>query len=84
MPVKFHNDDDACDSGKLGNYKQNAKSQKKRQQQEIECLNFLPDTLMNQKDKERWREGGEREREGESGRICRSLLACELAPAISM
>lgn len=47
---------------------------KKRQQQEIKCLNFLPGTLMNQKDKL-----GERER-----RICRSLLACELAPAISM
>lgn len=50
------------------------KAKKRQQQQEIKCLNFLPDTLMNQKDKIREREM----------RICRSLLACELAPAISM
>lgn len=33
-----------------------AKKKKRQQQQEIKCLNFLPDTLMNQRDKERVRE----------------------------
>lgn len=46
------------DSGKLENYKQNAKSQKKKRKQ-IKCLNFLQTRWWIREKEERERERGE-------------------------